>query len=41
MPRRFHTWFVPLLATLLIFVGNVASNWLAADLQAVLTPFRP
>ena len=41
MPRRFHTWFVPLLATLLIFVGSMASNWLAADLQEALAPYRP
>lgn len=40
-PKRFHTWFVPLFATLLIFIGGVASNWVAADLQDNLEPYRP
>ena len=41
MFKRFHTWFTPALAALILFVGGIASNWVAADLQEDLERYRP
>ena len=41
MFKRFHTWFTPALAALILFVGGIASNWVAADLQEELERYRP
>lgn len=41
MPKRFHTWFTPALVALILFSGGLASNWVAADLQDELEPYRP
>jgi formylglycine-generating enzyme required for sulfatase activity len=39
MPHR-PPWLIPALIALILFVGNLASSWLTADLQAELTPYR-
>lgn len=41
MFKRFHTWFPPAVVALILFVGGIASNWVAADLQDDLEPYRP
>ena len=38
-PRR--TWLIPAIVALIIFIGQVASNLVAADLDTVLKPYRP
>lgn len=40
MFKRFHTWFPPAVVALILFVGGIASNWVAADLQDDLDSYR-
>ncbi|MEZ4683384.1 MAG: NACHT domain-containing protein [Caldilineaceae bacterium] len=41
MPRLRHSWLLPATAALILFLGGVAANWVAADLQDDLEPYRP
>ena len=41
MRRRHYAWIVPALFALILFLGSVAANWVAADLQDDLEPYRP
>ncbi len=41
MFERVRIWFPPAVVALILFVGGIASNWVAADLQDDLEPYRP
>lgn len=38
-PHR--TWLIPAIIAFIAFIGNVASNLIATDLDPVLKPYRP
>ncbi len=39
LPSR-GPWLIPALIALVLFLGGVASNWVASDLQATIQPYR-